>query len=1188
MKKCISMLLALLMMLTIIPTAFAADSSYSQPCVVDYFNSFNGFEKQAGTFDVPDGIKPFLYSNSWAKRLSSESDGVNDYLKFSNSSTALMMPFDETIRTGKLHMSFDLKIEDYTKLYRFYVYAHDNRENDNPLDLTYDVTDKDGNPVIDDKTGKQKIEYSYTQLFDMGITDKTYQKLSLRGNGNKQIDIEEKIKNAWHKYDLEIDFTQTPYKIVLAIDGGNRTESTLPYGLKTLYFFYTPGSAASADAKAQDSTLENRNTPIYMDNLFVKHYPNGIYSGTEMRVDYAGNTIANKNASVDVAFSEASSVVNDGGDPGVEDFVARNVVDNTETAPSLARKNDSNIRLTFDNLATGTYRIVCKAPNGYQGLFTNEQPSDSDTFSTAGTAQNVKEQNILVEDDFENYTGGIPANAESPGGTKYHTQGEMNAAEGNGGGTALEIHSQQVIYQFPYALTGDRFSYEFDIKHTDGRWFTGILTEDTLSGKQSIHKDLYKNAIINQKEDLTQEKINTSVGNYKAETNAIGCISYTEDPKDGAVGSEAVQYATSRLSWLNAKAQDLTCEKNKWNHVKVDVDLGAVTYTITINGVSKTVALNRDRFRPVERYMKKTVNGEEKWVRTWDYGIKGISLGCYGDKTETNKEVTGSSDPTVYYDNFKVYNDNSYNAYQDFNAATRADNNSGITQGWIMQSYPNDSWQALVGSEGRYYSAESNSDDKAVKLTKLHGVPYSYQFNRPVAANTPFEMDFDIKGDATNNKNELNFSLLTKNQLYSMYENSPKSGKAAESIINASLDDSNARELGICTNDAKYYNSSVIFSTRTEDSGDHKTSMRITKDNGTHAWTVASSTWLDNEGKEIPINIDNKWAHVKLSGYPKGGKMAFVLSVTDESGNTKTSQEFVSAISADTEFAAFGIATAKQYANLNTQITYLDNFTVKEVNSVSNAYVTAVKAVDMVNGETADLTSGLKAKGQNIEISFSEPVAEDTISNIKIYQGNPVKFISTTAALSEDKKAVTLTPTSTLTTGEKYMLEIPRTVKTTAASNLSGLEPKAVAFEIKDADAAALKVEDFRLYKYYAPGKNDTVEYAENWVPVADDELKDLTADDKFRFIAKGYNTGDATPIWLGRAEKDPTTALLTNFDNQTATANYGRFEVALPEFTMEDANGSLETYLWESAGLRPLCGKYVFSVTKTPTEATE
>lgn len=1182
MKKCISMLLALLMMLTIIPTAFA-DSSYSQPCVVDYFNSFNGFEKQAGTYDVPDGLKPFLYSNSWAKRLSSESDGVNDYLKFSDSdqngsSTALMLPFDETIRTGKLHMSFDLKIEDYTKLYRFYVYAHDNRENDNPLDLTYDVTDKDGNPVIDDKTGKQKIEYSYTQLFDMGITDKTYQKLSLRGDRNKQIDIAGNIKNEWHKYDLEIDFTEPPYKIVLAIDGRIRTESTLPYGLKSLYFFYTPGSGDNA----------GRNTPIYMDNLFVKHYPNGTYSSTEMKVDYAGSAIANKNVSVDVSFSEASGVINDGGDPVESEFVARNVVDNTETEPITAVKKEPNIRLTFDNLATGTYRIICKNPSAYQGLFTNEQPSYSDTFSTAGTAQNVKEQNILVEDDFENYTGGIPANAEGLGGSKSHWTDKIHAATGNGGGTALEIKEQQVIYQFPYALTGDRFSYEFDIKHTDGRWFTGILTEDTLSGKQSIHKDLYKNAIINQKEDLTQEKINTSVGNYKAETNAIGCISYTEDPKDGAVGPEAVQYATARLSWLNAKVQDLTCEKNKWNHVKVDVDLGASTYTITINGVSKTVALNRDRFRPVERYMKKTVNGEEKWVRTWDYGIKGISLGCYGGKTETNKGVTGSSDPTVYYDNFKVYNDNSYNAYQDFNAATRADNNSGITQGWIMQSYPNDSWQALVGSEGRYYSAESNSDDKAVKLTKLHAVPYSYQFNRPVAANTPFEMDFDIKGDATNNKNELNFRLLTKDQLYSMYENTPNSGKAAESIINASLDDSNAREMGICTNDAKYYNSSVIFSARTEDSGDHKTSMRITKDNGTHTWTSASSTWLDNEGKEIPIDIDNKWAHVKLSGYPKGGKMAFVLSVTDESGNTKTSQEFVSAISADTEFAAFGIATAKQYANLNTQITYLDNFTVKEVNPVSNAYVTAVKAVDMVNGETADLTSGLKAKGQNIEISFSEAVAEDTISNIKIYQGNPVKFINTTAVLSDDKKTVTLTPQSIPTVGEKYMLEIPCTVKTAAASNLSGLKPKAVAFEIKDADAAELKVEDFRLYKYYEAGKNDTVEFAENWVPVADDELKDLTADDKFRFIAKGYNTGDATPIWLGRAEKDPTTALLTNFDNQTATANYGKFEVALPEFTMETANGSLETYLWESTGLRPLCGKYVFSVTKTPTEATE
>lgn len=1215
MKKCISMLLATLMLLTMIPTAFAADGAYkyTQPCVVDYFNSFNGFVKQSGTVDTPNGFKPFLYADNWAKLLTSATDegGANTYLKFGGiGSTAIMMPFDETIRTGKLRVSFDMKIQNPDTINRFYLYGHDNRKNDNPLDLMHQyeveqdkidektgevIKDENGNPIKEKVT---KTDYAWSKLIDIGITDKASQNLCLRGSSkdNQKIKIADDgalIDSDWYKYDMCLDFDNN--SISLSLNGNEPITAKLGFtGLKSLYFFYTSTAA--------------KNSEVYLDNLFIKHYPSGEYDNTEMVVDYAGNSFVNiaNTTTIDVAFSEASKSVNETEKPVKAEFMAQSVIDSSvKYVAKSAVKKDTGVRLTFGKLTPGTYKIVCTDKEWYEGYFTKKCPTASNTFSTAGTAQNVKEQNILVEDDFENYTGGIPANAENIDGAKSCNSGEMTAAEGNRGGTALEIHSQQVIYRLPYALTGDRFSYEFDIKHTDGRWFTGILTEDTLSGKQSIHKKLYKSAIIDKTEELTQTKIDKSIGDYKAETNAIGCISYTEDPKDGAVGPEAVQYATSRLSKLNAKAQDLTCKKNEWNHVKVDVDLGAVTYTITINGASKTVALNRDRFRPVERYMKKMVDGEEKWVRTWDYGIKGISLGCYGDETETNKEKTGSSDPTVYYDNFKVYNDNSYNAYQDFNASTRADNKSGITQGWIMQSYPDDCWYAQVGSEGRYYSAESNSDDKAVKLVKLYSVPYSYQFNRPVAANTSFEMDFDIKGDATNNKNELNFSLLTKDQLYSMYENSPTNGKAAESIINEKLDNSSAREFGICTNDAKYYNSSVIFSARTEDSGNHKTRMRITKDTGTHKWTMASSIWPDNEGKEIPIDIDNKWAHVKLSGYPKGGKMAFVLSITsdDAEGNPKTitSQEFVSAIPSNTEFAAFGIATAKEYANLNTQITYLDNFTVKEVNSVSNAYVTAVKTVDMVNGETADLTSGLKAKGQNIEISFSEPVSEDTISNIKIYKGDPYADMQISRTLSADKKTVTIAPApaSALKVDDEYMLEIPHTVKTAVASKLSTVEAKAVKFKITEPAAPQIKVEDFRLYKYYEAGQNgidasDTVDFAENWVPVAETELKDLTANDKFKFIAKGYNAGDTAQLWLGRAEKDPTTTLLTSFDGRTADAPYGKFEILLPAtetaddkgFTMEKANGSMEAYLWDLSGLKPLCGRYVFSVTKTaPTE---
>ena len=1170
MKKCISMLLALLMMLTIIPTAFA-DSSYSQPCVVDYFNSFNGFEKQAGTYVTPDGLEKFLQTNWSVANLTSQSDGVNDYLKFSNGSTALMMPFGETIRTGKLHISFDLKIEDYTKLYRFYVYAHDNRKNDNPLDLR----------------NAADTNYNYLNLFDMGITDKTSQKLSLVGNGNKQIDIAEKIKDAWHKYDLEIDFTQTPYKITLAIDGGIRTISTLPYGLKSLYFFYTPGSAAKDEEKAKDPTLDSRNTPIYMDNLFIKHYPSGTYDSTEMTVDYSGSGVANKNALVDVAFSEASSVVNDGGDLMESEFVARNVVDNTETEPITAVKKDSNIRLTFDNLATGTYRIVCKAPKAYQGYFTNGQPSESDTFSTAGTAQNVKEQNILVEDDFENYTGGIPANAEGTGGTKYHTADTLSATTGNGSGTAMNISGkpQQVIYQFPYELTGDKFTYEFDINHADGRWYTGILTADALSGKQSISASLYTKTLGAETSiEPTADQMRSDLMDYKSQINAIGNTGYGDSASN-------VQYASAKKSTVDKNIDGLSCQTNQWNHVKVEVDLDAATYTVTIGDVTKTVNLDVSRFTNQNRFMKKTVNGEEKWVRTWDYGIKGIALGCYNNDG-------GAATVNVSFDNLKVYTGNSYNAYQDGDTQGRSDSAIGRAQGWLMQYWPNDSSSVTVTGEGKNYNAETNPNDKAIRIEKLHSQPYAYQFNRPVSASTPFEMEFDIKGDETNTKNELYFRLLTKDQLYSMYENTPTDGAVAESFVDHNISANDKREKGLCnitsnsatTEEPKVYNSSVIFGARTATGGDGKTGIRIVHDNGLHRRAAADSTWLTEDDGEIPFDIDNKWVHVKLSGYPKNGKMTFVLSITDANGNTKTSKELSTSMSITTEFAAFGIGPVT--SAMATQIVYLDNFTVKETNPVSKAYVTGVNAVDVSTGERANLKSdGLRTNGDSIEISFSEPISEDTISNIKIYQGNPVKYISTTATLSTDKKTVTLTPKSIPTVGEKYMLEIPQTVKTAAASNLSIVKPKAVAFTINNKTGTAeLKVEDFRLYKYYEAGANESVVYAANWVPVADTELKDLTTDDKFKFIAKGYNTntGDPIKLWLGRAEKDPTTTLLTNFDNQTADAPYGKFEVALPEFTMEDANGSLETYLWESAGLRPLCGKYVFSVTKTPTEATE
>ena len=294
-------------------------------------------------------------------------------------------------------------------------------------------------------------------------------------------------------------------------------------------------------------------------------------------------------------------------------------------------------------------------------------------------------------------------------------------------------------------------------------------------------------------------------------------------------------------------------------------------------------------------------------------------------------------------------------------------------------------------------------------------------------------------------------------------------------------------------------------------------------------------------------------------------------------------------------FSAFFIKPAL-YSNANGSVTYLDNFKVYEIaqsnaNSpdaaVSNVYATEVNSVNTATGEKALLGDGFKANNHNIEINFSAPIK--SADSIKVYDTVSGTVKETTASLSEDNKTVTVSFVDDPTVGDKLTLVIPDTIQPDCDSKLSRVEPSSVLFEVKAADAPELKVEDFRLYKYYKAGQNgitSKTDFAANWVPVADTELENPTGE--YKFIAKGYNTGAKTDILIVRAEKDPTTALLTKSDAKTIQAEYGEFAIEFDTFTLDGANGSMSTYLWELSGLKPLCKKYGITVTKTQTETTE
>ena len=264
---------------------------------------------------------------------------------------------------------------------------------------------------------------------------------------------------------------------------------------------------------------------------------------------------------------------------------------------------------------------------------------------------------------------------------------------------------------------------------------------------------------------------------------------------------------------------------------------------------------------------------------------------------------------------------------------------------------------------------------------------------------------------------------------------------------------------------------------------------------------------------------------------------------------------------------------------------YIDNFSAKETNTAANVYVTRTSSVDIATGETAPLSNGFAAKGQKAEIVFSAPIKESELGKIKLYKNdkNNDTVVNTTTLLASDNKTVSITVNDELTIGDRLKLEIPNTIKTQSDSNLCFVEAKAVAFSVKEPVAAKLIVNDFRLYKKYDAGTDSLHgDYPECWVPFAESEIKDIKPTDKFKFIAKGVNTGADTTIMLGRAARDYDETRLTDFAVDMVNASYGEFTLELPEFTLDNAAGSLETYLWEVNNLRPLCGKFKLPISIT------
>lgn len=1144
-RKCISVLLASMIAASAVPSAFAAsDSSFAQPCVVDYFNSFSGY-----TGKCPKGFDANEYAGlSWRKTnlKSATTEDGNTYLQFTGSGneSGMQMKFDETITSGKLHISFDMQITNTDNFSKLEFKGVDTGGNNN------------NNNVNDWMAGNSYL--STTPILTIDNTKGVG--LSATDNGqNYAIDA---IGKSWHKYDIIIDFDNNQEKFHL--DGAEAKTAAFNSDLKTLDFQFPAN---------QD--------PVSMDNIFIKHYPDGNEGAPQMVVDYAGSGVQTENAVIYAAFSEAMNVVNEGKQMLKTDFKAVNVVTGASVSPKTAVKENGAVKLTFASLPAGTYQIECSA---YKSLRDQKTAAASNTFSTVGAAQNVKAENVLISDNFENYNGGMPANAVSTSLDKTYA-GSLTAVAGKDG-TALQLSGErdQLIYKLPYAVTSGKVTYEFDINHSGGNWFTGIIgaegfETDTISANTYgiAEGQTAPNTVVPLntawKSNMTEEEAANWANIMKGDqdwlrkaTVAVGCANNSPSVTDNTTAVQAGldkgdAFNNVEIGNKNTNTVDgLTLPKDTWQHVKVEVDMDNAYYNITVGETTKTFKIYENRLRGNTRYRYRTLsNGTQKWVKCVTPGIQGISLGHFNDDNST-----------VAYDNFKVYTDNSYIDYSDFNTAGTTPTNEIA----VYQNYPPAGWlkpnryQNMTTQFAEAVGKTGTDADKSMQITGNDA--WTHKFSRPIEVGTPFEIEFDIKtttGKLTAETRTWYMTLNTQRNLYKTFEgvgnNSTDTfeGIAYDATLDKGLNDASADGNKVSRESNGWCVLGAI--------NDASDNIKLCTATGYVGYLYA------NGGNTTAANGQD-WHHVKLCVDPSSGS----VKVTAYLDNAKINEITANNVPANEEFVGLG------FAHFNASyISCIDNLTVRETTAaaINNVYVTDANAVSISNGEKTPLSEGLAARGETVEINFSAPIA--SADAIKLYKntGSATTEVQVTKELTNGNKTLKVEIPNDLVVGDKCVFEIPNTIKPQSGSNLSYLDATAVAFEITEADPAEIKVEEFRLYKYYAGGKyTKDVSSPACWAPATAKDVENATADDHFKFIAKGYNTGANTDLYFIRAIKEANGRLTNAFVGGATIEDYGRFETDIVGegaqngyFTLNGLTGKFSGYLWETGTLKPLFTRF-------------
>lgn len=1198
-RRILAVGMAVGMMITALPSVSAAQ--YTAPdTVVDYFSTFHGYEQTGGSLDagyfkdakLPQGWSEASWSPNKAWMISGYSDTETGSNIIKTKDSNIIYKLDEPVKSGKLHVSFDLKTESNAATVN--IGGYNTSVNDNPNDC-WSAT---GNFYTYSYFLKTKVEDNKGYIYMPSAASNV--------NGALESSVKEN-DGKWHKYDVFINFDVTnddnSYgKMSVYQDGISLGEvpMTAPHaktenGLKSIFI----------------QTGWGTNDRGYFDNFYIHNIKSDDnFEAPRIALDYANSGVLSNGGTIDVVFSETVEA---------EEFMPIQFdVKNVATGKKVdglsvsSIPNTSGARITLPSLEAGEYEVSVKPL--IKGAISEKAVENTAKFMIAGATIGDSTR-YYINENFNTYKGGMPADFEK---LSTVTASELTADAVESGNNALTLggsDDKALSYEFNNSIYSGKFTVEFDVKHSGAGWTLGLMDKsDYFSDSEYITLADYNQEMNN----VTYSYWNTekTAGNITDDwgtwanaktldptgtlTNKVYYFNQwtkeqhdsegTENPQRtwlykriGAFNNRRVKNTlvgnmlnddTDRAKLSTAKVRSnegdtaldgVTVPANEWTKVKAVVDLDAGKYYFYVNGSTDPVTVeyktatdgNYDTARFARTYLRDT-DGNYKVLG----GVSGLRLQKYGDGT-------------VEFDNIKVYTDKSYNDYLDFNTASTY----GSTQpGWYSNNATTWSNMQYFGHNGENYRLSTNGansvadpSDKAIKFNR-GWMYYTHPFAVPVKAASAFTVEFDLFAE---DETRWVMNLLDERYMTRNVDNTATTGTVfnGEKGTAGTQEKHTMEQNGILTN--------VYGSTSTVGFA-----------------TVAGTSFTPQyaqDFKEANITYNtNKWQHIKLEFVPASNEeMTLVLSVTCD-GETKTSgKQWL-------KYSWYESGKARMYKYDTIGLAFLipgesgkgisvDNIKVTETETASKAAVTSITTADE-KGEQIDLADKVYKVGDvisDINVEFSAPLNNSDAITLYYPQDENGAAPRYTVTMSEDKKSATVKLTEcdlnknvTLCVSNKADM---------GSTNLTAPDTASATFGVVQAEDK-LVIEDFRLYEHIDGRTFNNYSCEGIWVPVSADRLdgdKYMTFNG-LKIVAKGYNTGSPKNVLMMSGIYNNTDAvkdLLSASEIENKEVPTGRFDNV--EYTIEstdtDAN-LMKCFIWDANNLKPLWNKLEYEKTSATT----